>query len=98
MRADTRAFASASSPATNRPGRLSGPRELAIATSWPAPTKRCAAVPPILPLPMIPMRTSGALGLGSGRADAGRPGARPALAGAPAGQVVDVLRGERHLA
>src|SRR4051794_20112313 len=39
----------------------SGPREFAIATSWPAPAKSRAVVPPMLPEPMIPIRTSGTL-------------------------------------
>jgi len=35
--------------------RVSGPRELAMATSCPASMKSLAAVDPILPLPMIPI-------------------------------------------
>ena len=45
-----RGFNSASSSASE-----AGPRELLMATSWPAFTKRRAAVAPIMPAPMMPI-------------------------------------------
>src|SRR5215210_2824744 len=38
-----------------RPARDSGPWELARTTSWPAPARSRARVPPMLPEPMIPI-------------------------------------------
>jgi hypothetical protein len=82
-----------SSPA--RSDSVSGPREFANATSWPASTKSRPAVAPILPLPMIPIRMSLTSRLALLWRGAGRAGRGLAGDGVPLRELVDVLR---HLA
>src|SRR5215212_5438489 len=76
---------SPSSP--TRSARVSGPREFAIATSWPTPTNRDEAVDPILPLPITPIRISARL---SGAARGLRIHVRGVALAVALGELVDV--------